>query len=184
MATTRSSTTPPPRVRDDRNVESVPWVAEGVAAGALGAAVVALFFFVVDLAAGHALWTPYVLGTALVLGRVPSPDASIDAVLVLGYTALHGAVFLAIGLIAAFELMTGGRLPGATPLRRAIVLAVLLFAAFEVVFVAYGTLMEPALVGMLGFGRVTIANALAAAAMAGLLQIRLLRRGRDLPEAG
>ena len=38
--------------------EAKPWMGEGILAGVTGAAVVAAFFGVIDLAAGRPLWTP------------------------------------------------------------------------------------------------------------------------------
>lgn len=70
---------------------------EGITVGLIGAAIVMLWFFIVDLAAGAPLRTPALLGAALFDGArvaVVSPTAR----LVVGYTAVHLAGFMAMGL--------------------------------------------------------------------------------------
>jgi hypothetical protein len=65
---------------------------EGITVGLIGAAIVMVWFFIVDLAAGVPLRTPALLGAALFDGAraaevvVPTPR------LVVGYTAVHLAV--------------------------------------------------------------------------------------------
>ena len=70
---------------------------EGITVGLIGAAIVMLWFFIVDLAAGVPLRTPALLGAALFDGarsEVVTPTAR----LVVGYTAVHLAGFVALGL--------------------------------------------------------------------------------------
>jgi hypothetical protein len=163
--------------RADPNVDAVPWVSEGILIGVVGAGAVALFFLLFDLAAGRPFWTPHLLGSAFFIGRPPDAAAAIEPALVVGYTLLHGGVFVAVGLAAAFELMTGTRLPGATAFRRALLLAALMLVAFELIFVAFAALMAPGVLALLGAGRVTVANLVAAIAMAGVLHARVARQG-------
>jgi len=163
------------RTAADLNVDAIPWQREGVAAGVLGAIVVAIFFALVDLARGRLLWTPFVLGSAFFTSRTPSADAPIALVLALGYTAIHACVFLAFGLTAAFAVFTEP-VPRAG-LRRGAVLACLLFVAFEITFAAFAQLFAPDVTRLLDAGRVAFANARAAAAMAGFLAWRRGRAG-------
>jgi len=152
------------------------WVAHGVVAGAVGGFVIAVFFLVLDLEAGHPMRTPHVLGSWLFRGEVPPPGAAIEQVLVWGYTAVHGVVFLGFGLAAAFEALSGAR-----RLRREFLAAALaafvLFACFELTFGVLAALFTP-VVGELGGGRVLAANALAAIAMAGYLASARARYAR------
>ena len=70
---------------------------EGITVGLIGAAIVMLWFFIADLAAGVPLRTPALLGAALFDGarsEVVTPTAR----LVVGYTAVHLAGFVALGL--------------------------------------------------------------------------------------
>jgi len=153
------------------DIDAPSWVLEGIAAGVLGAFVIALFFLIWDSMAGHPLATPNALGAAFFLGERVAPSAPIQPALVLGYTIMHGTLFVALGVIAAFEVMTGTRLRHA-PRRRILVLTGLLFLGFEVLFAVFGQLFLPDLLAELGAGRVTFANLLAASAMAGLLEYR------------
>jgi hypothetical protein len=139
------------------------WTRHGAVAGILGAATIAVYFFVLDWLRGHVLWTPHALGSALFLGEAAPVDASPDAAIVLGYTAIHGALFVATGLLAAAELFLQRRLP-VSPIGGT-VLTVLFFAAYEAVFLTFAAVFNPALVDNLGGGYVAGANLLAALLM-------------------
>jgi hypothetical protein len=145
-----------------------------VLAGALGAAVVAVFFLVVDVAAGRPFWTPFVLGSAFFKSTLPPLDAAIDPVLVLGYTAVHGLTFITFAAMVAFHLDTEAPRPRMS-LGRAALIAAFLFAAFELAFVAFAWLFAPETTGVLGVGRVALANALAAVAMTVFVYSRAAR---------
>jgi hypothetical protein len=160
------------RVRGDPNVDSIPWEIGGITAGVVGGATVAVFFLVLDVLAGRPLWTPYWLGSSFILGREPAAGSAINLVLVAGYTVIHGAVFVTVGMLAAFELMTGTRLPGRSRGTRAMLLAFLLFVGFEVLFLGVASVIAPNALAVLGGLRLSLANALAAAAMAGYLRHR------------
>jgi hypothetical protein len=164
----------------DPDVEATPWIGEGILAGVTGAAVIAAFFAVLDLAAGRPLWTPHALGAALFLGEPAAAGAPISPALVGGYTVIHGWVFVAIGLLASFLLM-GARPPGGGQGARVLVLAGALFLAFGVVFAAFAALLALRDQPPHGFGRILAANAVAALAMAALLVRRRARR--RTPEA-
>jgi hypothetical protein len=135
--------------------------------------VVALFFLAVDWLAGRPLWTPHTLGAALFLGTPPGADADPQPALILAYTAVHAAVFVAFGVPAAFQVLA--RPSSMRSVVAAALLAVVLFAGFEVVFLVLAELFLPGLVGALGSGRVALANAVAAAAMASFLWVRARR---------
>jgi len=150
-----------------------PWVWRGIAAGVLGGAVVAVFFFVIDWLAGRPFWTPHALGSALFLAESVDPTATPDAILIVAYSLVHGVLFTAFAVPAASEVQTRAdamKSPGS-----AVVLAALFFSAFEIVFLVLGQLFFEGLIGTLGVARVTIANMLAAAAMAGFLWTRTRR---------
>ena len=77
---------------------------EGIVAGVIGAAVIALWFFVLDIFSGRPFYTPSVLGTALFrrgmeLGQLQTLPVSFETVLF--YTWVHGMVFCVIGGVAA-----------------------------------------------------------------------------------
>jgi uncharacterized membrane protein YphA (DoxX/SURF4 family) len=137
-----------------------PLVREGIIAGVIGATVIAVWFFFVDLIAGHALFTPRTLGRGLlsIFGPVPADQSA--AVLVLLYTLFHYAAFIVLGLIAAMIVNVANREPS-------ILLGfVVLFAATEVGFYAFvGLLQQATPLGSLAWYNVMIGNVLAAAAM-------------------
>jgi hypothetical protein len=161
--------------------ERVPWVANGIAAGTLGAACVAAFFLLVDSVLGRPFWTPHALGSVLFRGEVPSGLESPEPLMVLAYTAVHVTIYVSFAAPAAFWALA--RLPSARGRGRFALLATGLFAAIEVVFLTLGQLFAPALLGTLTVGRVATANALAALAMSGFLflQVRRHRTRRHRP---
>lgn len=77
--------------------------AEGMVAGVIGAATIAIGFFLLDLYHGRPFHTPNVLGAALSLSAAVADPASapLSIELVLFYTWVHGLVFCAIGGAAA-----------------------------------------------------------------------------------
>ncbi len=137
-----------------------PLVREGVIAGVLGAGVIAVWFFMVDLIAGAALFTPTTLGRGMlsIFGPVPASQSSL--LLVTLYTLFHVAAFIVLGLVAAMIVNYANEEPS-------ILLGfVVLFAAIEVGFYAFvGLLQQATPLGSLAWYNVMIGNVLAAAAM-------------------
>jgi hypothetical protein len=138
----------------------------GLAAGGVGACVVAAFFLLFDLLEGRPFQTPAALGARLLLSTPRGPGAEITAILVLAYTVAHTAVFVSIGSIASFlaaDLHARRSWPWAA------MLGVALFAAMEIIFLSFGLLFDRGLLDELGVGRVAFGNLLAAAAMTPIL---------------
>jgi putative oxidoreductase len=137
-----------------------PLVREGVIAGIIGAGVIAIWFFFVDLIAGQPLFTPATLGRGLIRIFGPVPDAQSTVFLVAAYTVFHVGAFIVLGLIAAMIVNVANREPS-------ILLGfVVLFAATEVGFYAFvGLLQQATPLGSLAWYNVMIGNLLAAAAM-------------------
>src|SRR4030095_16559420 len=108
VMTTQTGATPEPA----SHIEGAPFRAardvttlyqEGLIAGLVGAATVALWFLLIDLVQGRPLYTPTVLGTAL-FGRgigLPSPNSGPDLEMVLMFTWVHGLAFVVVGGIVA-----------------------------------------------------------------------------------
>jgi predicted secreted protein len=103
---------------------------EGITVGLIGAAIVMLWFFVVDLAAGMPLRTPALLGAALFDGVRDAELVTPAARLVAGYTAVHVAGFVAFGLGVA------GLLALAEREKRVLALIFILGCCLAVVFLA------------------------------------------------
>lgn len=76
-------------------------VRDGIVIGIGGASAVAVWFLILDTLQGHPLFTPSALGSALLAGQVTTPADPVSIPMVLGYTAVHGAVFIAAGLFVA-----------------------------------------------------------------------------------
>jgi hypothetical protein len=132
---------------------------EGVVAGLLGAALVAGWFLLFDLAQGRPFQTPALLGAILFEGPRDAAALEITAGLVVGYTLLHVAAFVAFGLLAAVLLAAADREPGY------VWAFVALFACFEVFFLALNAIFAQTVGGVLGWWEILVANLLAAAGM-------------------
>lgn len=87
------------KTRDARSRSRV--LVEGIAVGMVGAAVVALWFLILDAMAGTPFRTPALLGAALFDGARDPAAVAITPRLVLGYTAVHLALFATFGVAIA-----------------------------------------------------------------------------------
>jgi hypothetical protein len=146
---------------------------EGIVAGLIGAAAVAVWFFVFDLARGRPFLTPGLLG-AIVFYGVDTPVGVQPALgPILGYTILHGLAFIAFGVVAATIMAMSEREPAL------FIGFVVLFACFEAFFFgvlgAFGQSMQGALV----WWSVLVGNLLASLAMLWYL----FRAHRALPRS-
>ncbi len=132
---------------------------EGVVAGLIGAAVVALWFLVFDIARGRPFLTPGLLGAAVFQGITDPAAVTPSFGNVLGYTIIHGLAFIAFGVVAASLMAVSEREP-------ALFLAfVILFASFEVfVFGLVGALGK-SMLGALVWWAILVGNLLASVAM-------------------
>lgn len=138
--------------------------AEGIVAGIIGAATIAVWFLIVDTLKGRPFHTPSVLGTVLFRpgGTLASPEAlPVSFEMVLVYTWVHGLVFCVIGGIAARLLAAAERKPDLG------FGVLLLFVVFEFGFLVGAMLFAEALLHALAWQEVLIGNLLAAAAMGG-----------------
>jgi hypothetical protein len=137
---------------------------EGVIAGILGAATVAIWFLIVDAFNGRPLYTPTVLGTALFKGGqgLTSPESlSVNLDMVLMFTWVHGLVFIIIGGIAS-------RLLGLAEHNANLGFGILLlFVVFEFGFVAVNIVFADAVLRALTWQAVLVGNLLAAMVMGG-----------------
>lgn len=132
---------------------------EGVTSGLLGAAVVALWFLIFDIARGKPLLTPALLGAAVFYGVRDPAGAPIAFGPILGYTVLHGLAFIAFGVIAAALIAVSER---ETPLFIAVII---LFACFEMFFLGALGAVGRSMVGAVVWWAVLVGNLAAAGAM-------------------
>ncbi len=145
---------------------------EGIVAGLIGAAVVAVWFLFFDVARGRPFLTPGLLGAAVFQGVTSPIGLQITPGPVLGYTILHGLAFVAFGVVAASVMAVSEREP------TLLVAFVILFACFEVfVFGVIGALGQ-SMLGALVWWAILIGNLLASIAMLWYL----FRAHRALPQ--
>ena len=134
-------------------------VREGIWAGLLGAAAVAVWFLIYDTAAGVPLRTPALLGATLLQGLREPSALVITLPLVLQYTVVHGAAFVAFGIAAAGLLALADRDP------RLLFGLVMLFCCFEVFFAALITILAEWLLEAIPWWTILGGNLVAAAVM-------------------
>lgn len=136
---------------------------EGVVTGLLGAGAVAGWFFVVDLIGGRPLYTPDMLGRALisVIGYTSTPTMAVAVTL---YTLFHVAAFMAVGAVAIRLVEISRRAPHVT------VGLLLFFVVFEVGFYLIAMVASHfEVVGNLAWYQIGAANLLAAGLMGGYI---------------
>jgi hypothetical protein len=132
---------------------------EGIVAGLIGAAVVAIWFFVFDVLRGRPFLTPTLLGSFVFWG-VNTPVGMEPALApILGYTVLHGLAFVAFGIMAATMMAMSEREPAL------FVAFVILFAAFEVFFFGVLSVLGQGIQAALVWWSVLVGNLLASVAM-------------------
>ncbi len=132
---------------------------EGVIAGVIGAATVALWFLIYDAWRGKPFFTPALLGTAIFYGVSRPSQIDIAAGLVIGYSIVHVLAFIGFGIVAACMMVASEREP-------AIFIAfVSLFAAFEVLFFVVVRTLSQEILGALGWWAIFAGNLLASIGM-------------------
>lgn len=158
--TSRQTPAPAPEGRGRRFAA---FAEDGFVSGVIGGAVVALFFLGVDLLQGRPFFTPTLLGSVLLFGKSVAEVDAASAPVVVSYTAVHMAAFIAVGMVAAYGVSEFERRPHVG------VVLLLLFVCFEAWFLGFAFAFAPRVVPTLGGGLVALANALAAGAMAAYL---------------
>ncbi len=159
MAEGTDATTPLPATAPD----TARLYGEGIVAGVIGAATVAVWFLLVDVVRGRPLYTPTVLGTALFRrgAGLESPDTlPVSVEMVLMFTWVHGLAFAAIGGLASRLLGVAERNPSLG------FGVLLLFVVFEAGFTVAAMLFAQPVLKALTWPAILVANLLAAVAMA------------------
>lgn len=135
---------------------------EGIVAGIIGAATVAVWFLLLDAMEGRPLYTPTVLGTALFRrgeGLASPGTLPISFEMVLMYTWVHGLVFCVFGGVAS-------RLLALAEQKLDLGFGILLlFVVFEFGFLAVAMVVAEPVLHALAWPSVLVGNLLAAAAM-------------------
>src|SRR5881628_3889653 len=136
-----------------------PLLTQGLITGLVGAGVVALWFFALDVAAGHPLRTPAALGAALLFGA--SNVAAIDMTfgLVAAYSVVHVAAFVMAGALFVAIAEQIERTPAL------ILIALMGMIVLDAVVGATLALGAQWVLGTVGVWSVLVANALGVCAM-------------------
>jgi len=132
---------------------------DGLFTGMIGALVVALWFFVLDLAAGRPLFTPALLGTFLMHGGEAARQTTVAPLEIAAYTAFHFVAFLLVGLAFSWMMTLFERFP------IMFFVILVLFVCLQLAFFGLNVVLGAQLMGELRWWTVVVANVLAAAGM-------------------
>ena len=136
-----------------------PLLVRGLITGLIGAAAVALWFLVLDIARGRPFYTPAALGSLLFAGA-SSPDAvRVDLAMVVGYTLVHLLAFAVVGVLLEWGATRIERAPGMW------LMALLTLIIVEGLFLGTVGSLSGWVLGALGIWAIGIANIFAIAAM-------------------
>jgi hypothetical protein len=138
-------------------------IREGLIAGTLGAVAVMGWFLVLDLIERRFLYTPGALGSAVFFGARSTDEIQVTAETVLGYTGLHVAAFMFVGLIAASLVESARKDP---PL---LLGTVLFFVTLEVLFIGLLAIVAAWLLDAIHWWTIVVGNLVAAGVMGGFL---------------
>jgi hypothetical protein len=82
-----------------RTISMADILLDGLFTGMIGALAVALWFLVLDVAAGHPLYTPALLGNVLLHGgQAVAQPVVIEPLPIAAYTGFHFVVFMLVGV--------------------------------------------------------------------------------------
>jgi hypothetical protein len=153
-------------------------IGEGIVVGVAGAAAVAIWFLLADLAAGVPFRTPALLGSALFHGLRDPSALSVTPTAVVEYTIVHGLVFIAFGVAVAglFALVDRER--------KVLFGVFMLFCCFEVFFAGAVLILAERLLEEMSLVTIMGANLLAAVVMLSILFRRHHRAARELLTVG
>ncbi len=132
---------------------------EGFIAGCIGAAIVAVWFLIIDAVNGRPFFTPAMLGSAVFWGAHDPSGVVIEYSRIIGYTMIHVSAFVVVGCIAAALAAEVEEAPST------LFLVIVAFCFFEVGFYILVALLAKPLLGYLAWWNVAIGNGLAAFAM-------------------
>jgi len=132
---------------------------DGVLTGIIGAAVVAIWFLILDTVRGQMFLTPSLLGSVVFLGQSPDDVIAVNPYIVFAYTGLHGVLFLGAGVVIArmFALFEQNPQFG--------IVILLLFLLFESILFSFAAAVFPNLIGAIGALAVACGNLFAAIVM-------------------
>ncbi len=140
---------------------------DGLIAGALGAVTVALWFLILDLSKSRPLYTPSLLGQAVLHGvQSATHGVEVEPRLVAVYSGIHLGLFAIFGLALAWVVHQFKRTPVLG------FLAVFLFVFFEYAFYVFVLVWAHPLASQLAQWAILVGNFLAAVVMTAYFLIR------------
>src|SRR2546427_503031 len=150
------------------------YLRDGIIAGLIGAAIVAVWFLIYDAARGYPFRTPALLGAAAIQGVRDPGTVAVSPSLVAQYAVPHGVVFAMVGILIAFLIVSAQSQPS----RLLVVFIALL--CFEVAFLAVLTWWAHPVVTAVRWWAILIGNALAAVGMLAYFFVGYRPLGRHL----
>jgi len=148
-------------------------VREGVLAGTLGGAVVALWYLLCDTIGGRPFHTPALLGAIFFNGLSGHDVGAATLAPVLSFTLLHFAAFIAFGLASALVIAAAEREP------LLVLGALMVYGCYEVSFLSFVAVLDASALGAIGLWKIAAANAITLVTVFGYFQYRhpqILRR--------
>lgn len=138
---------------------------ESFYSGAIGGAVVAFFFLVLDTIGGQPLYTPSVVGSVLFFGEAADTVSTIRLDAVALTTIVHLVAFVLLGLLASWVVrFVESRATSFSASAGA------LFVLASAGFLISASVVMPGVAGQIGAGKILVANALTAVAMTAFLR--------------
>lgn len=141
---------------------------DGVIAGIIGAAIIAILFLFLDAVTRLPLYTPTVLGTGLFVGTedlASTEGVEVSLKLTLMYTWVHWLAFIVLGVITALVLLSKRNLHLG-------IVHLALFVVLELGFVGTTFVFAKPVLNELAWPIVLVGNFLAASGVACYLSLR------------
>jgi hypothetical protein len=146
---------------DHRSASRSDMLLDGLFTGMIGALAVAVWFLILDVAAGRPLYTPALLGAWLLHGsQAGTTPVAVAPLEIAAYTAFHFVAFTTVGIVFSWMMTLFERFP--------IMFFVLLvlFVSLMVGFFGLDIVLGAQLTGKLQAWTIVVANLLAALGMA------------------
>jgi hypothetical protein len=137
-----------------------PLMARGLGTGMVGAAAVAVWFFVLDLATSRPFHTPAALGSALLVGATSPAEIQVSWATIGAYTVVHLAAFAVVGVAFTWVARRLEQMPSWW------LLALMAFIVLEGLFVATVGIVSAWVLGAIGWWAVAVGNLVGVGAMA------------------
>ena len=154
----------------ERSLNPFEWwisiIREGVVAGALGGAIVALWYLLCDTIGGRPFHTPALLGAIIFNGLHGHDVGAATLTPVLSFTVLHFAAFIVFGLASALVIAAAEREPLLA------LGALMVYACYEICFLALVTALDASALDAIGWWKIAAANVITLATVFGYFQYR------------